>query len=274
MPNPPPAVRVLPMSSGEPEFRGLSANEVQREFFLGDLPTRDEPGKYYYRKRGIDAPPGSVVLFQFDSTIIASATLLGVERFDATEDGYDGLFEFDVDSIRVFDPVGPDRMTEIWPNDFKRFSQAKQELAPEAYPLFERTLTGIEIPAGPPPKASDIASPPADRVRTEVLRIIRDTQLANRVKNLHNFECQICGHTLILADDSRYAEGHHIQPLGTPHDGPDLMGNIICLCPNHHAACDLGAIPIVLSDLRQVSQHRISERFVKYHNEKIYRGLR
>ena len=40
----------------------------------------------------------------------------------------------------------------------------------------------------------------------------------------------------------RYAEGAHIRPLGYPHDGPDVLGNVLCLCPNDHVRFDYGAI--------------------------------
>jgi hypothetical protein len=120
------------------------------------------------------------------------------------------------------------------------------------------------------PLAYDLEAPPAGRVKTTISRIIRDTQLANRVKVLHDYECQICGETMVLHDGSRYAEGHHIRPLGSPHDGPDVVENIICLCPNHHAACDLGAILLV--DLRTRREHHIGQQYIDYHNQKLYRG--
>jgi hypothetical protein len=51
-----------------------------------------------------------------------------------------------------------------------------------------------------------------------------------------------------------------------------VAGNIICLCPNHHAACDLGAIPLDFAKLPRMSGHQIDQRYVVYHNTKIYRG--
>jgi len=126
--------------------------------------------------------------------------------------------------------------------------------------------------AGPPhdaPQASDLAEAPR-RVATTISRIVRDTVLANRVKALHNYECQICGHTITLADGSRYAEGHHVRPLGAPHDGPDVLGNILCLCPNHHAACDLGAISLDSQKLRWNEAHQMDQKFIEYHNLTIF----
>ena len=42
----------------------------------------------------------------------------------------------------------------------------------------------------------------------------------------------------------RYAEGHHLHPLGSAYDGPDVRGNILVVCPTHHAEFDYGPIAI------------------------------
>jgi hypothetical protein len=127
---------------------------------------------------------------------------------------------------------------------------------------------------GPPPtqEASDIVDAPEDRVATTTYRILRDTELARRVKVIHKFECQICGHTIHLPDGSRYAEAHHVQPLGQPHNGPDKIGNIVCVCPNHHAELDYGVASMSLSTLRQFDGHAIDLKYVEYHNRNIHRA--
>ena len=122
----------------------------------------------------------------------------------------------------------------------------------------------------PPVYAADLDAPPS-RIETTVSRIVRDTELSAWVKQLHNYRCQLCGETIRLADGSGYAEGHHLRPLGKPHDGPDVAENIVCVCPNHHASCDLGAIRLELALLRSVPDHRVGERFVAYHNEVVFR---
>lgn len=119
--------------------------------------------------------------------------------------------------------------------------------------------------------AADLNFPASSRIQVTVTRIVRDTQLAVLVKQQHDHRCQICGETIQLSDGTRYAEGHHIRPLGSPHDGPDVAENIICLCPNHHAACDLGAIRLDLHQLRLAGNHKVSEQFIAYHNEVIFR---
>ncbi|MBJ8007706.1 HNH endonuclease [Bacillus cereus] len=117
-------------------------------------------------------------------------------------------------------------------------------------------------------KAIDISTPP-EKVRTEVYRIIRDTNLTRDLKRLHNHTCQICGERLELSADKHYSEAHHIKPLGSPHNGPDIRENIIVLCPNHHALCDYGAIPLNYSTLKNVKVHNISKEFIDYHNNEI-----
>ena len=127
-------------------------------------------------------------------------------------------------------------------------------------------LPSAEPPA--PPIAVDLNVPP-DRVEITTHRIVRDTILARRVKQLHNYECQLCGHTIRFADGSRYAEAHHVQPLGEPHNGPDVLENIVCLCPNHHVELDYGIRSLSLTELSKVQGHSLAEIYVKYHNDHV-----
>jgi predicted restriction endonuclease len=75
-----------------------------------------------------------------------------------------------------------------------------------------------------------------------------------------------------------YAEGAHIQPRGKPHNGPDVVANVLCLCPNDHVLFDRGALTIsdafevvdtesgaVVGSLRLRAEHRIEGRFLEYH---------
>lgn len=121
-----------------------------------------------------------------------------------------------------------------------------------------------------PPKAVDIQGPP-DRKETTISRIIRDTLLSRHIKQLHRYECQLCGHSILLADGSRYAEAHHIQPLGEPHNGPDTPENLVCVCPNHHAELDFGVRPLALADLRPAPGHMVGQAYIDYHNAHVRR---
>ena len=107
------------------------------------------------------------------------------------------------------------------------------------------------------------------RIKTTVSRVIRDTALARNVKELYGFRCQLCGHTIQRSDGSFYAEAHHIRPLGSPHDGPDRLDNLLCVCPNHHVELDYRLTKLRLSDLRTVKAHGLLAIHLNYHNALI-----
>jgi putative restriction endonuclease len=123
--------------------------------------------------------------------------------------------------------------------------------------------------------------PTSSRSTITIQRIIRSTAVSRRVKEIHDHHCQICGDRLVT-HTGFYAEGAHIRPLGRPHNGPDVIGNILCLCPNHHVLFDLGAIHL-LDDLtlveiaspepprhlRTAPSHPIEQASIQYHREHI-----
>src|SRR4051812_40144782 len=113
----PVSVRILPMTSKiEEEFDDCSSiQDLQEKFFLSDLPFRPDCS-YLHGRNGLDASNGTVVLFQCQGHIIASATFLGSERFDQPDaDGYMGQLFFDPRSIRTFNPINANRIRQIWP---------------------------------------------------------------------------------------------------------------------------------------------------------------
>ncbi len=84
----------------------------------------------------------------------------------------------------------------------------------------------------------------SERIKTEIFRVLRDTQLTRKIKILYQHKCQVCGVTIVLADNKKYSEAHHVIPLGGEHKGSDEASNIIVLCPNHHTEFDYGAVAI------------------------------
>lgn len=131
------------------------------------------------------------------------------------------------------------------------------------------------VAAEPPPQdvqlAFDIEEPVRPDVsRVEVTRIIRDTVLTRKLKTIHDNQCQICGYAIRLSNGKGYSEAHHIQPLGGDHKGPDIAENILILCPNHHAECDLGAIKLDIGKLRFHPEHRVKSKYIDYHNSTIH----
>jgi len=259
----PPAVQILPMS--KKEFGSQSIDEVQA-WILSDLPWKQN-GRYHYAKRGLGAEPGTIVLFQFKATIVGKAVF--EEQVVRPEDHHNGFMRFDVGSIETFASVGKDVLRRIWPK-FSSFNQARHILNPEAYQDFERCLKDRRYPDPFDPRIHSSAGGSPQRAKATVWYVMRDSDRAQRVKRLHNYECQLCGFTIERRDGTRYAEAHHIQPLGRPHNGDDVEINILCLCPNCHAACDLGVRPLTLDDLRQAERHCINSAFLDYHNSVIF----
>lgn len=121
------------------------------------------------------------------------------------------------------------------------------------------------------PQAFDLLLEPTLREAVTTYRILRDTELAKRVKALHQYACQLCGHSILLPDGTKYAEAHHIRPLGEPHRGPDILANIVCLCPNHHAELDYGARDLSLDELQATEGHVVETQFIDYHKQNIYK---
>jgi putative restriction endonuclease len=76
-----------------------------------------------------------------------------------------------------------------------------------------------------------------------VSRIVRNYEVAASIKRLYDNTCQICSIRLVTSAGP-YSEGAHIRPLGVPHNGPDTLDNILCLCPNCHTLLDGHALTI------------------------------
>lgn len=113
------------------------------------------------------------------------------------------------------------------------------------------------------------------RKEQTILRIVRDTKIARDVKKMYDFKCQVCQFT-IQSQNSRYAEGAHIKPLGNPHKGNDTKDNVLCLCPNHHVMFDRGLFSVtndykiigaIEGELFVSEKHKISLKHLKYHRE-------
>jgi putative restriction endonuclease len=119
---------------------------------------------------------------------------------------------------------------------------------------------------------------PAPRRETTTLRLVRDTAVTRRVKALHDYRCQVCA-TQLRSAAGPYAEAAHIRPLGAPHHGPDVLANVLCLCPNHHVLFDLGSFGIadtgqllgLPGQLIRHRQHAVEPLFLAYHRVHFYK---
>ena len=75
------------------------------------------------------------------------------------------------------------------------------------------------------------------RSEVTVNRLNRNLKISERVKEIYSHHCQVCG-TLLKSPSGPISIGAHIKPLGKPHNGPDTLSNMLCLCPNHHDQFD------------------------------------
>lgn len=113
----------------------------------------------------------------------------------------------------------------------------------------------------------------AYRVNQNIKRIIRDTKIIKELKALYDNTCQICSCKIKIDKNKYYSEGHHIKPLGSPHNGPDVKENIIILCPNCHVKFDNGVIDISKLKINENKYHKIDEQYITYYNKHIKKIL-
>ena len=132
---------------------------------------------------------------------------------------------------------------------------------------------------------TDERDSPPQRHATVVNRIIRDSVLSRFLKLLYDFECQICRFSFNLPSGTKYAESHHVRPLGNRHEGLDIESNMLILCPNHHAMMDYGVIAIHPQKLEvvtmrynmpdsgknlQIVRHTVNSEFLEYHLSNVF----
>ncbi|UYP44200.1 hypothetical protein NEF87_000485 [Candidatus Lokiarchaeum ossiferum] len=143
-----------------------------------------------------------------------------------------------------------------------------------------KAMDNLEIIDDTPVQESDISISIPGRTIVTTSRIKRKLKNIREIKELYDFKCQICNIQLKLKGDNLfYAEAAHIKPLGKPHNGPDEVNNMLCLCPNHHVLLDNGAIwidsnlkimgitkPKLLTVL---DDHKLKIEFLNYHKNEI-----
>ncbi|MFJ8824888.1 HNH endonuclease [Streptomyces sp. NPDC102467] len=121
------------------------------------------------------------------------------------------------------------------------------------------------------------ATGPAARHDVTSSRPIRNSSIVNAVKAMHGHACQVC-RTRLQYKRRPYSEAAHIRGIGSPHDGPDEIQNLLCLCPNHHVLFD--GLEIYIDDDGSVRRthsgdslgrlhlhagHQIDEAYLQYH---------
>jgi len=115
------------------------------------------------------------------------------------------------------------------------------------------------------------------RAEVKVNKLNRNISLREKIKQIYDYQCQVCN-VLLEKPDGAIAVGAHIQGLGRPHNGPDVIENMMCLCPNHHAQFDAFSFYIEPSSLEVVgldgfentkikksNRHKLDIKFLEYH---------
>ncbi|MFJ3848444.1 YDG/SRA domain-containing protein [Streptomyces albidoflavus] len=117
-----------------------------------------------------------------------------------------------------------------------------------------------------------------ERITSAVQRIVRSSAVKRQVKAWHDNCCQICDLRIEVSGGS-YSEGAYVRALGSPHNGPDITGNVLCLCPNCHVMFGAGAIVIEddltvirggqrAGKLRIDPRHLLDLECVRHHRER------
>jgi len=165
---------------------------------------------------------------------------------------YDGLY-----TVTSWRPVKGKRGFQVWEY---RLERQREPTLPHEDP--ESSRGGVETEPSP------------DWVWTQ--RRVRDTNVGRVVKKWHDDTCQICGLRIALLTGA-YSEAAHIRPLGSPHDGPDVSSNVLCLCPNCHVRFDRLTMYVdsdltirdtksgrSMGELRQAARHAINLEQLAY----------
>ncbi|MEU5876352.1 YDG/SRA domain-containing protein [Spirillospora sp. NPDC047279] len=116
--------------------------------------------------------------------------------------------------------------------------------------------------------------------------IYLDRRIADKVKQAHDYECQVCGLALQTPAGHRFAEIVHPKSLAVPHRGPDVPENILCVCPTHRVQLELGTITIddqlrIINEvtglpdgeLRTSSKHRVGREYLRYHRDLYHQAI-
>lgn len=288
-----PAIRLLPMSESDPEFTNYSVEDIQ-EWFLNKLPFR-----VYNYKTEMITPLGTLVLFQYKNSVVASAYLVDKVIYDEKKDGgYKGAFVFDPSSIAVFKAINKEEMKKIW-SDFNKFSQSMKKLDTSKnmhlikflnkrnlrYALkgdleedeYQRVVETINLESAT--KVEDI---PQEKIENNyslaTKRWKRNYIKAKNVILQSNYRCDYDSTHQFFKSKSteqNYVEAHHLIPMEFQQFfdySLDVEANIVSLCPLchkkvHHATAE--EKKLLLDKMYNQRKHRLEKCKINIEYEKL-----
>ncbi|WMJ77797.1 MULTISPECIES: HNH endonuclease [unclassified Sedimentibacter] len=232
-------IRILPMSA-KYEFPNMTYQEIQKKFFLNELANKKH-GEYLFRTSGMAASKGTLVLFQIDNQIIASANLIQVKKFKEPIQGiYMGAYYFNVNTIKVFEPISAKELSEIDEN-FTAFSQSKQKIDSSKQDLVISLINSKEQVRIPEEVIESESGKYVEGCKKQIVvnAYERNSKAREECIKIHGIKCKICG----LDFGEFYGQAfegkihvHHIKPLNEIDDEyeVDPEKDLIPVCPNCH----------------------------------------
>ncbi|WP_433435096.1 caspase, EACC1-associated type [Nonomuraea sp. CA-141351] len=128
------------------------------------------------------------------------------------------------------------------------------------------------------PSGTAIHQPDLGRWERISADVYADIALSDKLKQLYGYSCQVCDVVLEAPGGLRLAYTVHVKGLGLPHEGPDTLDNMLCLCSNHRDLFKYGAI-VVDDNFQVISQiddeplggltvkHDVKKIYLRYHRE-------
>ncbi|REK91550.1 hypothetical protein DY245_04005 [Streptomyces inhibens] len=169
-----------------------------------------------------------------------------------------------------------------------RVAESWTTIGKEGFRICQFRLLKIEpgesVKPQPVSREGDTTTDLEEQVRrtVEYERRMRDSTVVRQVKEMYDDTCQVCGVRLVVSPDNKaISQAAHIQALGRPHNGPDKVWNVLCLCPNCHALFDRGALQLTdgfdvidgltqkfMGALTRVREHQIKVECVRQHRSR------
>lgn len=232
-------IRLLPMSKEEFDNKSLAVDFLMKGMNYGR-------GIYHYRRRNIRTQSGVLVLFQYGGELIASAILVSQKQETMTNGDvtYNGYYEFDTDSVRVFKTgITSDEFRKI-DDTFKYFNQSakiiEMKCLGEICRLIDERTGGLETAEVNYDLETAVRyGKEGSRKCYYTTKYERKAENREAAKRIHGTRCMVCGFDFeevygVIGRD--YIEVHHIKPLFSLTEEVVINPeeDMICVCANCH----------------------------------------